>query len=223
MRSILAAVAAVILVAPACAKEKQAGTKEVAAEKVVDTAVVAPIDLKAAKSGDYVPDPNHRVILFSYLHQGYSTSYVRWRDWTGTLKWNAETPEKSSVNVSVNADKVDSGVDVFDGHLRGEKFFDTAKHPTITFASTSLKRTGSNTGAMTGDLTIKGVKKPVNMDVVINKAGFEQRGNLYKLGFSAKGKVKRSDWGLDAAIPFIGDEVTIIIEAEFQQPAAPAQ
>lgn len=207
MRTIIAAaIAGLALVAPAVAAEPAAAQ--------------AAVDFKAAKSGAYTPDANHRHILFSYLHQGYSTSYVRWRDWTGTLIWNADKPEKSSVTITINADKVDSGVDIFDGHLRGEMFFDTAKHPTISFASTSLKKTAANSGVMMGDLTIKGVKKPVTLDVVINKAGFEQRGNLYKLGFSARGKVKRSDWGLDTAIPFVGDDVAIIIEAEFQQPAA---
>lgn len=201
----LALVAVLSALAPAAASEP---------------ATIAAVDFKAAKSGAYAPDPNHRHILFSYAHQGYSTSYVRWRDWTGTLNWNAEKPEKSSVSITINAAKVDSGVDLFDEHLRGERFFDTANHPTITFASRSLKQTAPNAGVMTGDLTIKGVKKPVTLDVVLNKAAFEQRGNLYKLGISATGKVKRSDWGLDAAIPFVGDEVSIIIEAEFQQPAA---
>lgn len=218
MRKLISALTAAALAAgalgavAALAKDKT--------QKTQSAAAIAPIDLKAAKSGVYTPDAAHRHILFNYVHQGYSTSYVRWREWTGELNWNAEQPEKSTVSVTIDAAKVDSGVDVFDGHLKGEKFFDTAKHPTIAFASTSFKKKGPNTGAMTGDLTIKGVKKPVTLDVTINKAGFEQRGNIYKVGFSARGLVKRSDWGMDFAVPIVGDEVTIIIEAEWQAPAA---
>lgn len=181
----------------------------------------AAVDLAAAKAGVYVPDFKHRHILFSYDHQGFSTSYVRWRDWTGELKWDPADPEKSSVSVVINADKVDSGVDIFDGHLRGEKFFDTANHPTIAFKSTSLKRKGPNSGVMTGDLTIKTVTKPVTLDVVINKAAYSAQQKTSKVGFSAKGVVKRTDWGLDVAVPFVGDEVTITIEAEFEMADAP--
>lgn len=180
-------------------------------------------DPKAAPSGVYTPDAEHRHLLFSYNHQGYSTSFVRWRDWTGEIAWNADKPEKSSVAITIDATKVDSGVDIFDEHLRGEKFFDTAKHPTITFKSTSVKKTGPNKGTITGDLTIKGVTKPVTLDAAFNKAAFDQRGQAHKIGFSGKGVVKRSDWGLGAAVPFVGDEVTIIVEAEFLGPKKAGQ
>jgi polyisoprenoid-binding protein YceI len=179
----------------------------------------AAIDLSAAPAGVYKPDPNHRAILFSYDHQGYSKTFVRWREWSGEINWNPAEPEKSTVNVTIDVNKVDSGVDLFDEHLKGDKLFDAAKHPKITFKSTSLKRRTANAGTMTGDLTIKGVTKPVTLDVTLNKAAFEQRGNLNKLGFSAKGVVKRTDFGMDYAVPFVGDEVTIVIEAEFQAPA----
>jgi polyisoprenoid-binding protein YceI len=72
---------------------------------------------------------------------------------------------------------------------------------------------------MTGDLTILGETRPVTLDVTINKAAFEQRGNKHKLGFSAHGAIKRSDFGVSYAVPFVGDEVRIIIEAEFEKPA----
>ncbi len=205
--------------AAADAKPKTGGTaSEVRVESVAEEP--AAVDLAAARSGKYTTDPKHHHILFKYRHQGYSTSYVRWRDWTGELDWNAENPEASSIVVTINADKVDSGVDEFDGHLRGENFFNTASNPTIMFKSASLSRTGTNTGKMAGDLTIKGVTKPLTLDVTINKAAFEERGNMYKLGFSGKGVVNRSEFGMDYAIPFVSDEVTIIVEAEFLSPKA---
>lgn len=179
----------------------------------------APADLSAARSGLYTPDPHHHHLLFNYAHQGYSVSWVRWRDWTGELNWNAEDPEASTIAVTIDARGVDSGVDEFDGHLMGESFFDAANHPTIAFTSTSLERTGPNAGKMTGDLTIKGVTKPVTLDVVLNKAGFDERANAYRLGFSAKGEVNRSDFGLDLYAPFVSNEVNLVIESEFMSPA----
>jgi polyisoprenoid-binding protein YceI len=216
MRIFAAGALGAILAAAALAGAAEAG-------KAKDEAAATPVDLAAAKAGVYVSDVKHRHILFKYDHQGFSTSYVRWRDWTGELNWDPADPEKSSVTVTINADKVDSGVDIFDEHLRGEKFFDTANHPTIAFKSTKLKRKGPNAGVMTGDLTIKNVTKPVTLDVEINKAAYSAQQKMSKVGFSAKGVVKRTDWGLDVAVPFVSDEVTIIIESEFEMADAPQQ
>lgn len=173
-----------------------------------------------AKSGTYTTDDGHRYITFSYSHAGFSNPWLRWRDWTGTLDWNAEDPAASSVNVVINAESIDTGVDVFDGHLKDDRFFDVANHPEITFVSTSVEKTGDNTGEITGDLTIKGTTKPVTLDVVFNKGEYDQRNNRYKLGFSGKTTVKRSDFGVDLFAPVVSDEVDIIIETEFLMPAA---
>ncbi len=173
----------------------------------------------AAISGEYKTDPQHRYITFHYLHQGFARPHLRWRDWDATLAWNAEDPTASSVSVNINAASIDSGVDEFDGHLRGEQFFDVENHPEITFESTSLTAGDDNTGTMTGDLAIKGITKPITLDVTMNRAAFDERKNEYKIGFSAKGVVKRSDFGVDLYTPFVGDEVDLIIEAEFLMPA----
>jgi polyisoprenoid-binding protein YceI len=172
-----------------------------------------------AISGEYKADQGHRYITFDYDHQGYSRPFLRWREWDATLDWNAEDPTASTVKVSIDANSIDSGVDVFDGHLRGEQFFDVENHPTITFKSTSLEKTGDDTGKMTGDLTIKGNTKPVTLDVTFNKGAFEARSNSYKLGFSAKGVVKRSDFGVDAFTPVVSDDVNLTVEVEFEMPA----
>lgn len=168
-----------------------------------------------APSGVYESEATHRYITFSYTHLGFSDPWLRWRDWNGTLNWNAEAPEQSSVSVVINAESIDTGVDIFDGHLKGERFFDVANHPEITFDSTDVETTGANTGTITGDLTIKGNTKPVTLDVVFNKGAFQERDNIYRLGFSGKTTVKRSDFGVDFAAPNVSDEVDIVIEAEW--------
>lgn len=181
-------------------------------------AAVAESNAFAAVSGEYTTDERHHYITFSYLHMGFSHPWLRWRDWEATLDWNAENPEQSSVEAVIDAESIDSGVDEFDGHLQGERFFDTAKHPEITFVSTKVERTGDNTGVITGDLTIKDITVPVSLDVTFNKADFDERSG-YKLGFSGKAVVKRSDFGMTYAIPIVSDEIEIVIEAEFVKPA----
>lgn len=190
----------------------------------------AAVDLKGAPTGSYVTEAGHRYITFSYLHQGLSRPWLRWRDWKGDLSWNAEDPTKSSVNVTINTLSIDTGVDAFDQHMQSADLFDTAKFPAATFKSTSVQRTGPNTGKITGDLTIKGVTKPVTLDARINAARFAPDRRTpttgkYKLGFSATTKLKRSEWNMGYAVPFVGDDVDIVIEAELESPqpvAAPA-
>lgn len=177
------------------------------------------VDFAAARSGLYTVDPGHHQLLFNYLHQGYSLSWVRWSDWTSEINWNAEDPEASTVTVTVNVPGIDTGVPALDDHLKSAGFFDAENNPQITFSSTSLERTGPTTGKLAGDLTIKGVTRPVTLDVTINKAGFDERNNAYKLGFSAKGTLSRSEFGLGAYVPIVGDEINFIVEAEYLSPA----
>lgn len=178
-----------------------------------EAAAAAPADY-AAVSGLYKPDYKHRYITFSYFHQGLSYPMIRWRSWNADLNWNAEDPAASSISVVIDATSVDSGVDEFDGHLQGERFFNTAAYPEITFTSTKVEKTGEATGKITGDLTIKGVTKPVVVDVQYNNSSHNERSG-YKIGFSGKAKVKRSDFGVDFLAPGVGDDVTVVIEAEF--------
>ena len=171
-----------------------------------------------AVSGTYVSDPQHRYITFSYNHLGYSRPYIRWRDWEGTLEWNADNPESSTISVVIDATSVDSGVDVFDDHLSGSNLFDVENHSEITFVGTSINPTDETTGTITGDLTIKGITKPVTLDVTFRKGGFESRWRHYKLGFSATTTVNRSDFDLAYFVPAVSDAVDIVIEAEFILP-----
>ncbi len=195
--------------ASAAAETGEAASAQQAAETVQNDAV----------SGVYAPDAGHRYIVFSYLHQGYSRPIVRWDDWTGELDWNADAPSESSVSITIDVDSVNSGVADFDGHLKGERFFDVANYPEITFVSTDVETTGPDTGTITGDLTIKDMTKPVTLDVVFRKGAYDERNNIYKLGFSGTTTVKRSDFGVGAFVPMVSDEVDIQIETEWEMPA----
>ncbi len=185
----------------------------------------APFDVSATLPGVYKSDGSHAYITFSYDHQGYSRPSLRWRSWTGDLTWNPAAPEQSSIAVVIDVASIDSGVDKFDEHLKSPDFFDAAKNPQITFSSKTVAIDGPATAKVAGDLTIKGVTKPVTLDVKINRAADDDFAKGYKLGFSGKTAIKRSDFGVDKYAPFVGDDVDIKIEAEFVMPkeAAPVQ
>ncbi len=194
----------------------------VAAAPAEPAPVEAPFDVSATIPGVYKSDPGHAYITFSYNHQGYSRPWLRWRSWTGDLNWNPADPSQSSIAVIIDAASIDSGVDKFDEHLRSPDFFDVANHPQITFNSTGVSIDGPATAKIAGDLTVKGVTKPVTLDVKINRAADDDFAKGYKLGFSGKTTVKRSDFGVDKYTPIVGDDVEIIIEAELVMPKEPA-
>jgi polyisoprenoid-binding protein YceI len=230
---LLAVAAAALLAACGQPKSQEAAAPEGAAvepaalEPAVEPVAAAEpaFDASATIAGVYKADGRHAYITYSYDHQGYSKPWLRWRTWSADLTWNPAAPDRSSISVVIDAASADSGVDEFDTHLKSADFFDVANHPQITFTSTSASLAGGAKGMVTGDLTIKGVTKPVTLDVTINRAANDDFAQAYKLGFSAKGVVKRSDFGVDKYSPFVGDDVTVVIETEFVMPreAAPAQ
>ena len=173
--------------------------------------------LGQAPAGTYALDKTHGYIAFSYDHQGYSKPQLRWGNWDSVLEWNPDDLENSSVAVTINVADVDTGVEKFNDHLRSADFFEVETYPTITFESTSVKYSGGMQGQITGDLTVKDLTKPITIDVVFNKAGETKSG--HKVGFSGKTKMLRSEWGVGAYVPFVGDEVELIIEVEYERPA----
>lgn len=184
---------------------------------LISAPAFAAAEAPAPKSGTYQIDPTHRYIAFSYSHLGYSNPIVTFDDFTATLKVDAANPSKSSVEVTIQAASVHSGVTKFDDHLKSADFFEAAKYPTISFRSTKVEKTGANKAKVTGDLTIKDKTLPVTLDVVLNSAADHPRNKKAALGFSATTKVSRTAFGLSMATPYVGDEVSIRIETEFHK------
>jgi polyisoprenoid-binding protein YceI len=102
----------------------------------------------------------------------------------------------------------------FDDHLRSDDFFDAANHPNITFKSTSVKSAGKDRLTVVGDLTIKGITKPVTLAVTINKLGVQPMAKRDAAGFEATTTIKRSDFGVGKYAPNVSDEVKISITTE---------
>ncbi len=175
--------------------------------------------LDDAPAGDYLLDKTHGYITFSYLHQGYSRPWLRFRDIDSTLTIDANDITNSALEVRINAASIDSGVDIFDEHLRGEQFFNVAKHPEIKFVASSIAVEGEQL-SISGELTMLETTKAVTLQGVFNKGGLHFRTKQPMLGFSAKLTLLRSEWGLGKYAPVVGDEVDVVIEVEYVQSAS---
>jgi len=171
----------------------------------------------AAAPERYVLDPTHFSIGFLVTHVGFAKTLGMFRDASGSFEFDPETPAVSNIAVTIDASSVFTNNDKRDDHLRGADFLDVAKYPEITFKGTSAQPTGPRTGKVNGDLTIRGVSKPVSLDVTWNKSGQYPFGDQhYAIGISARTTVKRSDFGMTYALQgnLISDEIEIILEFE---------
>lgn len=174
----------------------------------------APATPVAVQAGDYALDKSHAKIVWSTSHFGFSTYYGEFTDFDAKLNLDPANPANSKLSVTVAMTSVDTHNDKLDAHLESADFFDVAAHPTATFTSTAVRRTGAATADVTGNFTLRGVTKPITLHVTFNKAG-ENMAKRYTAGFSAEGVIKRSDFGVSYAVPAVGDEVKLQISGEF--------
>ena len=169
-----------------------------------------------ASAASYKFDPTHTQVRFNWIHTAGVTLSGFFTKYDGKIDLNFADPVKSSVDVTLDVSGLWTGVPKFDEHLKNADFFDVTKFPTITFKSTKAVKTSATTGKLTGNLTIKGVTKPITFDVVATSK-FEK---VQRLGFMATAKVKRSDLGLGLYAPAVPEEVTIVIATEVLAPDA---
>lgn len=159
-------------------------------------------------------EPTHTAVTFQWTHFGYSHPTGKFMNADGSVTLDQAKPANSHVEVSFAIDGINTGVAKLDEHLKSPDFFDAAQFPTATFKSTKVKVTGKNTAKVTGDLTIHGVTKPVTLDVTLNKNAVNPMFNKTVVGFSAKGKIKRSDFGMGKYVPAVSDDIDLSIEVE---------
>ncbi len=189
-----------------------------------DAAAAAPAASEAAAiqvaSGTYKLDPTHTDVLVQWNHMGFSNPTAHFGNADGTLVYDAADVGKSSVEVTLPLSGLNSFTAKFDEHLRSADFFDAAKFPTATFKSTKVEAAGTNKLTVTGDLTVKGVTKPVVLDVTVNGAGEHPMMKVPSVGFDATTTIKRSDFGVGAYAPAVSDDVKIRITTEASIPKA---
>ena len=185
------------------------------------SSTAVPAEPSMLPAGTYKMDRAHASLTWKVSHLGLSNYTARFTNIDATLDIDPAKPETAKLAVTVDptsirtdypfADKND-----FDKELSADdKFFNTSKFSNITFTSTRIERTGATTATVTGDLTFLGVTKPVAIDVTLNGAIEHPMTKQPMLGFSGVATLKRSEFGMTHGIPFVGDDVKLLIEAEF--------
>jgi polyisoprenoid-binding protein YceI len=182
-------------------------------------------------AGDYKLDPSHASLEFKVNHLGFSHYTARFTDFDAKLKFDPAHPEASSVEATIDPKSLALNAPPagFKDELTGKSWLDAGQYPAITFRSTKVEVTGANTAKITGDFTLHGVTKPVVLEATFNGgyAGHPMDPHA-RIGFSAHGVFKRSEFGIGYGVPAPGstmgvsDEVDVSIEAEFSGPALAA-
>lgn len=172
------------------------------------TAMAAPVT--------FTLEPNHSFVRFSYNHMGFSTQEQRFNSTSGTVTFDAAS-KSGSVDVVINTKSIDTGSDLFNEHIQGADFLDTAANPTASFKSTAVKFDGDKPVSIEGNLTLKGVTKPVTLTVT----DFKHGQNMMKkdaIGADATGTIKRSDFNMGKFAPMVSDDVQLTIAIEANAP-----
>lgn len=183
-------------------------------KKLVALAVAASLSTAAfAASETYIIEGTHTMPRFEYSHFGYSTQVSRFDKTSGTIILD-RAAKTGSVDVVIDAKSVNTGYPLFNEHIQGEDFFDTAKYPTITFKSKALKFDGDKLASVDGDLTIKGVTKPVTLTVTSFHCMPHPMRKKDACGANATTQIKRSEFNAGKHAPYVSDEVTLTIPVE---------
>lgn len=180
-------------------------------------ALAAPFALFAAPSHaapeTYAIDGTHTFPRFSYSHFGYSKQLSRFNKTTGTVTLD-KAARTAAVDVTIDMKSVDTGFELFDGHIQGSDFLDTATFPTAHFKSTNVVFDGDKPVSIDGNLTIKGVTRPVTLTVTSFQAMPHPMLKKPALGANAFTTIKRSEFNAGKYAPYVGDEVRIDIAIE---------
>lgn len=181
-------------------------------------AVASVATFSMAKPVAYQIDPTHTATVFSWNHFGFSTPSANFTDIQGTINVDNEKPAASSVNVTIPVTSINTNVKALDEHIKSADFFDAVKYPNITFKSTKVETKDKKHFKITGDLTVKGVTKPVVLNAVLNKQAVHPMTKLQSVGFNATTSFDRSAFGIGNYVPNVGDKITVNITTEASVP-----
>jgi polyisoprenoid-binding protein YceI len=166
-------------------------------------------------------DPNHSAAQFSVKHMGISTVRGAFSKLSGTVQYDPNDPSKTTIDVTIDANSIDTRVEARDKDLRSPRFFDVEKYPTITFKSKHAEAAGKGKMKITGDLTIKGVTKEVVLDVDGPNGPIKDPRGSEHMGASATTQINRQDFGVSTMPGGIGNDVQITIDVEMVKAASP--
>lgn len=185
-----------------------------------------PTSSAPAKAGveAYQPDLAHSNIGFNVRHL-VSKVPGRFRAYTASIRWNPANLAATQVEAEIDASSIDTGNEKRDNHLRSPDFFEVEKFPKLTFKSTSVKAVDATHAQLSGDLTIKGITKPVTLDVEVLGVANGMRPGEKRAGFEAHGKINRKDFNilwnrsLDNGGFLLGDDVELVLQIEALKPS----
>jgi len=169
-------------------------------------------------AGGYTLDPAHASVTWRIRHLGLSWYTARFDTAEASLQFDPQNPANAQITAIVDANSISTGDPDFDETLRGASWFAAERHPEIVFRSTRIEPTSETTGRVFGDLTVKGVTRPVVLETEFYGGLFNPLEGRRALGFGADTTIDRTEFGI-GNLPgnFIGDEVRVRLEAEFLQ------
>ena len=183
-------------------------------KKIFALLIAAGISMSAfAAPESFTSDDNHTFSSFSYSHFGYSIQTSRFNN--TTAKFTVDRAAKTgSVEATIDTKSVDTGSKLFDGHIQGEDFLDTAKFPTATYKSTKFNFDGDKLASIDGNLTLKGITKPVKLVVTHLQCADHPMMKKMACGANATATIKRTEFNAGKYAPYVGDDVTLTFAIE---------
>jgi polyisoprenoid-binding protein YceI len=182
-------------------------------KKYLILAALASLPVNATPAADYTIDPTHTYVSFAINHLGFSTMRGKFNQQSGSMLFDP-AGKQASVAIEIDAASIDTGHEKRDAHLNAPDFLNTVENPTISFKSTGVTWNGEKLATVSGNLTILGVSKPVTLQVTSMNCGEHPFSKKWTCGFDATGSIKRSDFGVNYAIPALGDVLDLQIEVE---------
>ncbi len=172
-------------------------------------------------AGAYTVEPQHTQVYWSLSHLGFTNFYGRLSDVSGSLSLSPTSPGTDQLSIAMPTASLNTTSDKLNQELQGSDWFDARSYPTIAYKSTKVDLLGRGHATVTGALTLHGVTRPVVLDVHFNAAGVNPIDHHYTVGFQAAGTIRRSQFGVTKYVPVVGDDVSLMISAAFEQANPP--
>jgi polyisoprenoid-binding protein YceI len=182
-------------------------------KKLLFLTLAAGLSAPTLAADRYTIDPRHTYQTLEYNHLGYSTQRIRFERTSGAVELDRES-KSGSVDITIDANSLSSGLEEFNEHLRGGDFFDVKRFPAITFKSSRLRFGDNGLSKIDGDLTIKGISRPMTLTLSSFHCALHPIKLKTACGANATTTVKRSDFDLGKYAPMVSDEVEIHIAVE---------
>ena len=172
-------------------------------------------NIKEMPEGSYQMDPSHTTVMFKISHLGFADYIRRFNEFNGTLNFDPDNPTENAVQVTIDAASIDVNHNKLESKLRGESAFDVDDYPQISFAASEVVWGPDSTAQIVGELQMLGQTHPVTFDAQFVGGGKNPFSQNYTMGFHARAYIDRTNWGLDAWSPAVGNDVELIIHTEF--------